>query len=199
MEYGTNISESNLFKAFDTHFKNQLETNTSKGTYDPEMRRNASKFLFGHDKNLTNEQYEKYGSLLDHNIERSMSRRNSANQYGEVEVRFHKDKVICTWTWDDSLTCDYQPTLVTDPKINSFGHYFDFDGFKSTDSMREFLRGDNPTRYIELQFHGDLTFSSVKSVTFPINVYESYGKRIEEMKRMGVEVYYMKDGKLMKY
>lgn len=58
--------------------------------------------LFGLSKDLdkgqlSRQEYEKYGSLLDHDILRSL-KNNPARQYGNVEVRFKKDKVNATWT-----------------------------------------------------------------------------------------------------
>jgi hypothetical protein len=216
-DLGLNIKEGNLDKVLDSWFKNTFETGSSGGyigsskTVGPieesHSRLGAAHRLFGIGKDLAKDQlsrheYEKYGNLLDHNILESLQH-NSATQYGCVEVRFKKDKVIATWTPADSLCCRYQPTLVSDPRACSY------DDMRAQATMQEGEQIANLEKfkdkhihgYLELQYHGDLTLDCVESISFPYNLMnEAYGnakKIAEKCKEKGIPVYYMDedDGK----
>ena len=149
-------------------------------------------------------QYEKYGNLLDHDKLREATTHNRATQYGNVAVRFKKDKVTCTWTAGDSLSERYQPSLVTDPKAVS---YDDMSESRlpvkgtQTNNMTKF-RSDNISSYLELQFHGDVTVDCVESLTFPYDLTEKANSKYlgfaQKWKGIGAEIYYVKNGKLEK-
>lgn len=209
-----------LDKVFTSHFKNTFETGSSGGYCGPSLnadgtikqshaRLSAAHKLFdlgSTDKSnqLKINQYEKYGNLLDHDKLREGTTHNRATQYGNVAVRFKKDKVTCAWTAGDSLGETYQPSLVTDPKAVS---YDDMSEWRlpvkgtQTDDMTKF-RDEKISSYLELQFHGNVTIDCVESLTFPYDLaspdkstYLGYAKK---WKSIGVEVYYVKNGKLEK-
>ena len=133
-DLGMNIDDDTLEAVLNSWFKNTFEAGSSGGYVgsskttgrisSSHIRLRTAHKLFGLGKDLDAEQlarhdYEKYGNLLDHNIVESMAH-NTARQYGNVEVRFKKDKVIATWTAGDSLDRQYQPSLVSDPRSCSF-------------------------------------------------------------------------------
>lgn len=135
-DFGMNIEDSLLEKVLDSHFKNTFEVGGGKGFVGSnrtsgEIEANHARLKAAHDmfgigtdlKNgqLARNEYEKYGNLLDHDILRSMSNKSdSAFRYGNVQVRFKKDKVLATFTPEDSLNTGYQPTLCSDPKACSY-------------------------------------------------------------------------------
>lgn len=202
----------------DGRFKNTFETGTSGGYTGSSSttgkipvghgRLDAAHKLFGLGSDLANDQlaraeYEKYGNLLDRDIHRSLKDGNPARQYGNCEVRFKKDKVVCTWTAGDSLGCTYQPSLVSDPKAMSFDAMGD-RGWKSPP-----LRGADVTdmgkfrnryinSYLELQFHGEVTVECIESIAFPYDLLNSsagskYLSMAKRFKARGVKIYYMGD------
>lgn len=138
-DLGMNIKDSILEKVLNSKFMNTFETGSSggylgststTGKISPtHSRLEAAHKLFGLPQRdlltqqLARTEYEKYGNLLDHNILRSMQN-NTARSYGNVEVRFKKDKVVATWTAGDSLGVRYQPSLVSDPKACSYDDFY---------------------------------------------------------------------------
>ena len=214
-DLGMNIEDDTLEAVLNSWFKNTFETGSSGGYVgstkvsgkisSSHSRLGAAHRLFGLGKDLDADQlarndYEKYGNLLDHNIVESMAH-NTARQYGNVEVRFKKDKVIATWTAGDSLGETYQPSLVSDPRSCSF------DNLSKTPSsatiqvsdLAKFKR-DHISSYLELQYHGDLTVDCVESLTFPYDLKETSRSRYlnvaQKWKAKGVKIYYVVNGTL---
>lgn len=215
-DLGMNIDDDTLEAVLNSWFKNQFEVGTGGGAvYEHGKttgkigvnngRLRAAHRLFGLGKDLANDQltrreYEKYGNLLDHDILRSITH-NTATGYGNVEVRFKKDKVIATWTAGDSLGCDFQPSLVSDPRSCSFDDLYKTpdNGNIQTDDLVKFKR-DHISSYLELQYHGDLTVDCVESLTYPYDLTESrYSKHLaiaKKWKAAGAKIYYVANGKL---
>lgn len=215
-DLGMNIDDDTLEAVLNSWFKNQFEVGTGGGAvYEHGKttgkigvnngRLRAAHRLFGLGKDLANDQltrreYEKYGNLLDHDILRSITH-NTATGYGNVEVRFKKDKVIATWTAGDSLGCDFQPSLVSDPRSCSFDNLYKTpdSGNIQTDDLVKFKR-DHISSYLELQYHGDLTVDCVESLTYPYDLTESrYSKHLaiaKKWKAAGAKIYYVANGKL---
>ena len=214
-DLGMNIDDDVLEAVLDSWFKNTFETGSSGGylgSYETtgkiessHGRLQTAHKLFGLGKKLDIDQlarheYEKYGNLLDHDIVRSMTH-NTATSYGNVEVRFKKDKVVATWTAGDSLGVKYQPSLVSDPRSCSFDDLYNTPTSASiqtsdlTKFKQEHIRG-----YIELQFHGDLTIDCVESLTFPYNLKKtSHSHHLsiaQKWKAKGVNIYYIDNGML---
>ena len=214
-DYGMNVDDKILLKIEKTGtFKNTFETGTSKGWVgstqtqgkidETHARLSASHKLFGIGDDLANgqlarHQYEKYGSLLDRDIAESMNDHYAAKTYGNVEVRFKKDKVTCTWTAGDSLNCVYQPSLTTDPKAVSFDDMYDRAGgwrkppisTTEIDKMSKIL-ANNVRGYLELQYHGELTLDCVESVAFPYDLTQKtkYLPLAKRLKARGIKVFY---------
>lgn len=214
-DLGMNIDDDTLEAVLNSWFKNTFEAGSSGGYVgsskttgrisSSHIRLRTAHKLFGLGKDLDAEQlarhdYEKYGNLLDHNIVESMAH-NTARQYGNVEVRFKKDKVIATWTAGDSLDRQYQPSLVSDPRSCSFDDLSRTPTSASiqTKDLAQFKR-NHIDLYIELQYHGDLTIDCVESLTFPYNLKDPsrscYLKIAQKWKTKGVKIYYVDNGVL---
>lgn len=219
-DLGMHIKDNLLEKVFKSHFKNTFETGSSGGYLGPSLNADGSikqshaRLSAAHNlfdlgstekaNQLNISQYEKYGNLLDHDKLREATTYNRAMQYGNVAVRFKKDKVTCTWTAGDSLSERYQPSLVTDPKAVSYDDMYEsklpVKGTQTNDMTK--FRSDNIISYLELQFHGDVTIDCVESLTFPYDLTEraksKYLGFAKKWKSIGAEVYYIKNGKLEK-
>lgn len=214
-DLGMNIDDDTLEAVLNSWFKNTFETGSSGGYVGSSKttgkissshgRLSAAHKLFGLGKNLDADQlarhdYEKYGNLLDHNIVESMAH-NTARQYGNVEVRFKKDKVIATWTAGDSLGERFQPSLVSDPRSCSFDDLYNTPMSSSvqTSDLAKFKR-DHISSYLELQYHGDLTIDCVESLTFPYDLKDLSRSRYlsvaQKWKAKGAKIYYVVNGTL---
>jgi len=145
---------------------------------------------------LEREEYEKYGHLLMRDKVRAVKEQRSAFQYGNVQVRFRKDKVVCTWTYDDSLGKRYQPTLCCDPKVESFDKAFTSLS-KSECKDVVSLVDAGCSRYIELQYHGKVTIDAVESLTFeshPIRDGLCSEETLRRYAAKGAKIYYIEKG-----
>ena len=162
-----------LDSLFNSYFKSQPETQTGLGAVDPKMRMNASHALFGTEVATTPlKGYEKYGFLMDKDI---LKQANSgiAGQYWRygdgIQIRFKKDRVIATFTMEDSLHSGLNPSLTTDPQPSSFGDMRIIGSSTSPTSAIQCTR-DWASSYIELQYHGDLTLDCIESIYIPEDV-----------------------------
>lgn len=214
-DLGMNIDDNTLEAVLNSWFKNTFETGSSGGYCGSGKttgaiptshgRLSAAHNLFGLSKKLDTDQlarhdYEKYGNLLDHNILESM-KHNTARQYGNVEIRFKKDKVTCTWTAGDSLGESFQPSLVSDPRSCSFDDLWGTPttAVEDVTDLAKFKR-DHISSYLELQYHGELGIDCVESLTFPYNLKTSHYKDIAlKWKAKGVKVYYIDNDKLYEF
>lgn len=217
-DLGMNIKDSILEKVLNSKFMNTFETGSSggylgststTGKISPtHSRLEAAHKLFGLPQRdlltqqLARTEYEKYGNLLDHNILRSM-RNNTAREYGNVEVRFKKDKVVATWTAGDSLGVRYQPSLVSDPKACSYDDFYNTPTSSNiqTANLVEFKKKHIST-YLELQYHGQLTVDCIESITYPYDIldgsHDNFLKVAKEFKKKGASIYYIKGNALYK-
>lgn len=217
-DLGMNIKDSILEKVLNSKFMNTFETGSSggylgststTGKISPtHSRLEAAHKLFGLPQRdlltqqLARTEYEKYGNLLDHNILRSMQN-NTARSYGNVEVRFKKDKVVATWTAGDSLGVRYQPSLVSDPKACSYDDFYNTPTSSNiqTANLVEFKKKHIST-YLELQYHGQLTVDCIESITYPYDIldgsHNNFLKVAKEFKKKGASIYYIKGNALYK-
>lgn len=217
-DLGMNIKDSILKKVLNSKFMNTFETGSSggylgststTGKISPtHSRLKAAHKLFGLPQRdlltqqLARTEYEKYGNLLDHNILRSMQN-NTARSYGNVEVRFKKDKVVATWTAGDSLGVRYQPSLVSDPKACSYDDFYNTPTSSNiqTANLVEFKKKHIST-YLELQYHGQLTVDCIESITYPYDIldgsHDNFLKVAKEFKKKGASIYYIKGNALYK-
>lgn len=217
-DLGMNIKDSILEKVLNSKFMNTFETGSSggylgststTGKISPtHSRLEAAHQLFGLPQRdlltqqLARTEYEKYGNLLDHDILRSMQN-NTARSYGNVEVRFKKDKVVATWTAGDSLGVRYQPSLVSDPKACSYDDFYNTPTSSNiqTANLVEFKKKHIST-YLELQYHGQLTVDCIESITYPYDIldgsHDNFLKVAKEFKKKGASIYYIKGNALYK-
>lgn len=217
-DLGMNIKDSILEKVLNSKFMNTFETGSSggylgststTGKISPtHSRLEAAHKPFGLPQRdlltqqLARTEYEKYGNLLDHNILRSMQN-NTARSYGNVEVRFKKDKVVATWTAGDSLGVRYQPSLVSDPKACSYDDFYNTPTSSNiqTANLVEFKKKHIST-YLELQYHGQLTVDCIESITYPYDIldgsHDNFLKVAKEFKKKGASIYYIKGNALYK-
>ena len=210
-DFGMNIDDHLLESVLETWFKNTFEVGggngyvgSSKTTGKIETwhsRLGAAHKMFGLGKDLAKDQlgrgeYEKYGNLLDHDILASM-KGNPARQYGNVQIRFKKGRVLATWTPCDSLGLRSQPTLCSDPKACSYDDMSNYPKDMTNVKSFETWRRDHIYSYLELQYHGRLTPDCVESITFPYDITTSrYYNVAQRWQKAGAKIYYIKDGKL---
>lgn len=216
--FGMNIKDSLLEKVYNSHFKNTFETGSSGGYKGStkttgkietgHARLRAAHHMFMNNQPVTIQleryQYEKYGSLLDSNIEKSLNSYNPARQYGNVEIRFKKDKVVCTWTANDSLCEYYQPSLVSDPDMASFDNLsVPKDRNMIIGDMKDFRNQYTGGSYLELQYHGDVTVDCIESIAFPYDItkgtYSSMIPIATKFNARGINIFYMDNGKLKQF
>lgn len=88
--------------------------------------------------------------------------------YGDAHVRFRKDKVITTWTKENSLGGNCMMSLTCDPKVTSLDRKWFGGKFGSIDEFQ----GDW-SNYVEIQYYTPknqkLSFEHMESVIFPKN------------------------------
>ncbi len=167
----------------DGKLKGTVETNTSNGELDVDLRKRATGELFGlyeDVEGLEPSEFEKYGYL---------GTADRAKMYGDCRIVFKKDNLWdrTTFTVGDSLEAHMNggyktPSKVSDPKIVSFSK----DPFtadqpdinvialrntqKAFDSIEEhgYFKGViNNEDYVELQFHGAVTTSDIAYIEVP--------------------------------
>ena len=210
-DYGMNIDEDVIEQVLSSWFKNTFEVGGGNGYVGSRkttgkidsghLRLGAAHRLFGlPTKDLQQDQlaradYEKYGNLLDHDIKSSL-KNGTATQYGRVEVRFNKKKVIATWTAGDSLGEKWQPSLCSDPRSCSFDDYYGTPTSRAIDvtDLAKFKR-NHISHYLELQYHGNLTIDCVESLAFPYDLMKRPREYAiaQKWKNYGVKVYYIGD------
>lgn len=227
-DFGMDIDHDLLQSVFDKGFLNTFETGTTKGfsfstsTSGPIEAKNGRLktshrlFTTGYTKEervecnipyrgkqFKRSEYEKYGHLLDR--DKYDAYKHNLTQYGDVQIRFKKDKVLTTWTFDDSLWPAfeyYQPSLTSDPQVCSF------DGKRNSDrKMKQIMpkptddisklwewQKQKGTSYIELQYHGKLTIDDVESIVFGKYPETIISKDlIKKLLDKGIELYYIDD------
>ena len=210
-DFGMNVDDNLLEQILDSWFKNTFEVGGGNGYVGStkttgkietwHSRLGAAHKMFGIGRNLERDQlgrgeYEKYGNLLDHDILASM-KGNPARQYGNVQIRFKKNRVLATWTPCDSLGLRSQPTLCSDPKACSYDDMSIFPKDMTNVKSFETWRRDHIYSYLELQYHGNLTPDCVESITFPYDITTSrYYNVAQRWQKAGAKIYYIKDGKL---
>jgi hypothetical protein len=228
-DFGMDIKHEYLENVYEKGFLNTFETGTSLGYNGStkttgDIEQNHLRLIMSHrmflpstspkiskkqgskqqytGKQLQRSEYEKYGHLLDR--DKAVSYRLNKSGYGDVQVRFHKDKVLTTWTFDDSLHPEgkyFQPSLTSNPQIASFNCMCPApptakNNWKSLSHWQDEMN----TCYIELQYHGKLTIEAVKSMTFNGNPerYISQGL-IKKLMDKGIELWYIEDRKAILY
>lgn len=206
------FKSENVDKLLETdRFLNQFETGTSGGSLSPNDRRRATRQLFGSDDDLFKKRdYEKYGYFGNKDFYEDFAYNDKiiggTDQYGDVIVRFSKDKVMSrtTFTINNSLGPASWGQIVADNPISP--HLVGIDEsylmdhidvlkqgkIKSPEALVDELR----VRYIEAQFHGDLGLSDVSSVCFTTK--PPTNKQILAFRSKGIDVYVREGDKIVK-
>lgn len=162
-------------------FMNQFETGSVPLGLTFNQRRVVAKKMFTIPEDAEGSEYEKYGFLGSKNPKDNFKDDESfAGDYGDSIVRFKKRNLMhrTTFTIGDSLfNCmhdDVRSSPVINPQIASIqrGHVneviYDLNVVENANAEKSYLDIQALTRqkYIELQYHGNLTIDDVESVTF---------------------------------
>lgn len=206
------FKSENVDKLLETdRFLNQFETGTSGGSLSPNDRRRATRQLFGSEDDLFKKRdYEKYGYFGNKDFYEDFAYNDKiiggTDQYGDIIVRFSKDKVMSrtTFTINNSLGPASWGQIVADNPISP--HLVGIDESYLMDHIDILKRGkikspealvdELRVRYIEAQFHGDLGLSDVSSVCFTTK--PPTNKQILAFRSKGIDVYVREGDKIVK-
>lgn len=202
-EYSIRVDSDVLEKILDDgRFKNQFETETSGGALNPEMRKKATKQLFGKGRIKDFKEYEKYGYLGNKDFveDRHVM---SAGQYGNCIVHFDKEKLVgkVTYTIDDSLGIALNKMTVAGDVSKPSACGIRNDRFKSIAgifnenkediNLSDFVE-DASIRYVELQYHGELNVDAIKEICVIENEGNNISKEVvQRLKEKGIRVFNM--------
>lgn len=189
-------------------FMNQFETGSAPLGLTFNQRRVVAKKMFTIPEDAEGSEYEKYGFLGSKNPKDDFKDdENFTGDYGDSIVRFKKRNLMhrTTFTIGDSLfNCmhdDVRSSPVINPQIASIqrGHVneviYGLNVVENANAEKSYLDIQALTRqkYIELQYHGNLTIDDVESVTFnkkTTNINSSEVRKIIAMlKERGIKCY----------
>jgi len=206
-ELSMRFKSENIDKLIDsTRILNQFETGTSGGTVNLKYRRQANEQLFGlQGKRLKKHDYEKYGYFGNKDPYEDFLYNSKSwggvSQYGDVIVRFSKDKMLSrtTFTINNSLGPAVYKDLVADNPNSP--HLLSIDKNYLQDYV-ELLKNKNARtpeeltktlgiRYIEAQFHGDVGLMDISSMYFTNKIPNN--NQINALKSYGIDVF-VKEG-----
>ena len=199
-EFSMRFKSDNIKSLLDSKkFMNQFETGTSGGTMSEKYRKEATKQLFGTgNKKLKASEREKYGYLGNNNFLKdykfNCDYSRGVGQYGDVIIRFNKNiQNRITMTVDNSLGNACCGCIMASPVDKVTVNCFDRDYLpKFSDIIKNNIlsSADDFTkaldvRYIELQYHGEVTLNDVTEICFTKNVPEN----IDEFKELGIKLF----------
>lgn len=165
----------------ESKFMNQFETGNAPLGLTFNQRRAVAKKMFTILEDAEGSEYEKYGFLGSKNPKDDFKDdENFTGDYGDSIVRFKKRDLMhrTTFTIGDSLfNCmhdDVRSSPVVNPQIASIqrGHVneviYGLNVVENANAEKSYLDIQALTRqkYVELQYHGNLTIDDVESVTF---------------------------------
>lgn len=165
----------------ESKFMNQFETGNAPLGLTFGQRRAVAKKMFTIPEDAEGSEYEKYGFLGSKNPKDDFKDdENFTGDYGDTIVRFKKRNLMhrTTFTIGDSLfNCindNVRSSPVINPQIASIqrGHVneviYGLNVVENADAEKSYLDIQALTRqkYVELQYHGNLTIDDVESVTF---------------------------------
>lgn len=212
-ELSMRFKSENIDKLIDsTRILNQFETGTSGGTVNLKYRRQANEQLFGlQGKRLKKHDFEKYGYFgnkdpYEDYLYNSKSW-GGVSQYGDVIVRFSKDKMLSrtTFTINNSLGPAVYKDLVADnpnsPHLlsidkNYLQEYVDLLKNKNARTPEE-LTKTLGIRYIEAQFHGDVGLTDISSMYFTNKIPNN--NQINALKSYGIDVFVKEGEKFVRF
>ena len=206
-ELSMRFKSENIDKLIDsTRILNQFETGTSGGTVNSKYRRQASEQLFGlQGKRLKKHNFEKYGYFGNKDPYEDFLYNSKSwggvSQYGDVIVRFSKDKMLSrtTFTINNSLGPAVYKDLVADnpnsPHLLSIDKNYlqEYVNLLKNKNVRtpEELTKTLGIRYIEAQFHGDVGLTDISSMYFTNKIPNN--NQIDALKSYGIDVF-VKEG-----
>lgn len=142
--------------------------------------------------------YYRCGTPVPKDLEGAWEASKAASGYGDAQIVFRKDRVITTWTYDNSLGQNTIPSLTCDPKVCSIDGK-SFKNYKSAkytdDNILASERGWNAD-YIEIQYlpkasSGRILPRDMERIILPKNPLDIHPQRVWDIwKKEGVDIYY---------
>ena len=197
-------------------FMNLFESGNSGGVPNIEARMKVSKNLFEH--NLDKESFvssEKYGYLSSKDFLKDIeffSKRHGTSQYGDIIISFNKDKIKdrITYTLDDSLLAGATKAVVSGDfkdnlslgidKYNLKKYYGVLKNLSESDDAisltKEIKKENGFFRYVELQYHGDITLDDVNEICFTKDLPKE--DIIKILKNKNIKLFRLEGGKIVK-
>lgn len=206
-ELSMRFKSENIDKLIESkRFMNQFETGTSGGTINVNYRRQATEQLFGiKGGRFKKSDFEKYGYFANKDPYEDFLYNSKSwggvSQYGDVIVRFSKDKMLSrtTFTINNSLGPAIYKDLVADnpnsPHLlsidkNYLQKYVDLLKNKNARTPEE-LTKTLGIRYVEAQFHGEVGLTDVSSMYFTSKIPNN--NQVKTLKSYGIDVF-VKEG-----
>ena len=206
-ELSMRFKSENIDKLIESkRFMNQFETGTSGGTINANYRRQATEQLFGiKGGRFKKSDFEKYGYFANKDPYEDFLYNSKSwggvSQYGDVIVRFSKDKMLSrtTFTINNSLGPAIYKDLVADnpnsPHLlsidkNYLQKYVDLLKNKNARTPEE-LTKTLGIRYVEAQFHGEVGLTDVSSMYFTSKIPNN--NQVKTLKLYGIDVF-VKEG-----
>lgn len=202
------FDESNFSHCFkpqflDGYLEKGILTNLQSGDGDYDSRRAYGHFAFGFQENkrdVPRNQWLKNGDYYRCGVPVSKDATEAYHQlsgYGECQIVLRKDKVVTTFTFDNSLNQDTIPSLTCDPKTCSLDSK-NMRRFKDKKYNSKTVADGSWNDYIEIQYlpMGDTQYigpECFQSITLPTNPEGYRGKTKafwEKWAEKGVDVMY---------
>lgn len=182
----------------DIGFRRAVESGNLKSCHEfgdgfAKGRIRIEKTLFNLPDDIKRNEMPKYGYLSDSDDLFEKKASHSVLGYGDITIELDDSvRKRTTYTINDSLV--NKRGLIT--SATPVGTKPTYNGIKEKaigeiNSISEFLNSNKKTnRYIEAQYHGDLTFKNdVKRIIVPDKSYlDKFTKEFEQLKNMGIEV-----------
>lgn len=207
-EFSMRFKSKNIDSLLESkRFMNQFETGTSGGTISNKYRKEATKQLFGTgNKKFKAAEREKYGYLGNNNFLKdykfNTDYSRGVGQYGDMIIRFNKNiQNRITMTVDNSLGNACSQCVIASPvdkvNINCFDRDYlpefkDIIKNNSLSTAEDFTKTLD-VRYIELQYHGEVTLNDVSEICFTENVPDN----IKKFKDLGIKLFKIEGEKIV--
>lgn len=192
--------ESVLQKILDDgRFKSQFESGTSTGLFEPTMRADVEKALFGASEELAANKRPIYGMLMD------TTNMNQGKAYGNVVIKLDRAAIQnrTTMTYGDSLAATAKPRLLSAPDMNcitsgGWGSEMQrgLDPLGWLDNAAKYAASEGEkvglthvvSSYAEIQVHGGLSTKDIAEVVFqsPRRGYVVSSKTIDALTKAGI-------------
>ena len=207
-EFSMRFKSKNIDSLLESkRFMNQFETGTSGGTISNKYRKETTKQLFGTgNKKFKAAEREKYGYLGNNNFLKdykfNTDYSRGVGQYGDMIIRFNKNiQNRITMTVDNSLGNACSQCVIASPvdkvNINCFDRDYlpefkDIIKNNSLSTAEDFTKTLD-VRYIELQYHGEVTLNDVSEICFTENVPDN----IKKFKDLGIKLFKIEGEKIV--